>query len=56
MKRVAGTYRPVSNWMTMLLLTLVVMGFGLFAQYRVDAIHTASSSTHPVKIVVITRS
>ena len=55
MKLVPGTYRPVSNRITMLLLTLVVMGFGLFAQYRVDATHTASS-THPVKIVVITRS
>ena len=31
-----STYKPASNWVTVLLLTLVVTGFGLFAQYRVD--------------------
>ena len=37
MKLALRTWQPVSNWTTALLLTLVVTGFGLFAQHRVDA-------------------
>lgn len=36
MKLALSIYRPTSNWMTMLLLTLVISGFGLFAQYHVN--------------------
>ena len=41
MKLAYSTYRPASNWATVMLLTLVVTGFGLFAQHRVDAVHAA---------------
>lgn len=36
MRRVVRGYQPVTNKVTVLLLTLMVMSFGAFAQYRVD--------------------
>ena len=36
MRRIVRGYQPVTNKATVLLLTLVVMSFGAFAQYRVD--------------------
>ena len=38
-------HSTTSDWVTVALLTLVVTGFGLFAQYRVDAINAAGSAS-----------
>lgn len=50
MKMALRTWRPASSWMTTLLLTLVVGGFGLFAQHRVDA---RTQGLSPVRTTVI---
>ena len=46
MRMAINTYRPASNPVTTLLLILVITGFGMFAQYRIDAgSHGLAAST-----------
>ncbi|HKI74840.1 MAG TPA: hypothetical protein VJ998_09360 [Pseudomonadales bacterium] len=54
MKLAYRAYRPTSNWMTVLLLTLVVTGFGLFAQHRVDVAGAGPVSTPHTVLIAAT--
>lgn len=45
MRLATNSYRPVTNKATVLLLTLVMMSFGVFAQYEVDTHQTAGTQS-----------
>lgn len=44
MKLAPATYQPATNWMTVALLTVVMLGFGVFAEARMQA-NTSATST-----------